>query len=275
MNPMKKHIAISLLFMLCMINLFSAVKIKVLSFDNPGNRRLLKNDRGSYYFYRSLPEKSMKINTAGVDKIQIRSFGIESIRKPQVIAIIHKSKTTYDLSLKERLNGYYLYNDLEIDVPSGTNSIEILCYNRSIYLRAFQLITVVPKPKVVKIPNIVMKAHAGMIDVIHNSTASEYYTFNEMQALRISLNNARNAVIYVRARLTDRSLPIFALYHNGRKVNSYEFSLKRTTKYKAQGVNHLTIGMKIELPPNSDSSEYELRAESDHLFMARPVVLKK
>jgi hypothetical protein len=30
--------------------------------------------------------------------------------------------------------------------------------------------------------------------------------------------------------------------------------------------------MRLELPENINSSEYELRAESDHLFLARPVI---
>ncbi|HNQ43780.1 MAG TPA: hypothetical protein PKI59_05095 [Candidatus Cloacimonadota bacterium] len=272
---MKRYIILLLIVLLASAALAATVRTKVMSFDNPGNRRLLKTDAGNYYYYRSLPEKSMTLNTAGVEKIQLRSFGIEAIRKPQVTIIIGENRTTYDLKLKERLNGFYLYEPLEFEIPANTPKIEVLCYNRSIYLRSFQLITVVPKPKPVTIPNRVINAHAGMIDIMHNSTTSDYYTFNAVQPLKFTLNNSRNAVVYVRARLTDRSLPSFSLYHNGVKVESHEFSLKRTTKYSAPGVKNLTVGIKLNLPVNSGSGEYELRADTDHLFMARPVLLKK
>ena len=89
------------------------------------------------------------------------------------------------------------------------------------------------------------------------------------------MNNGRNAIVYVRARLHDNTLPIFELYRNGELVDSYEFSLQRSTKYKAPGVNYLSIGKKIDLPPNSGTTEYELRAKSDHMFFARPVLLKQ
>lgn len=272
---MKRSIIILLIALLASIGYAATIKTKTMSFDNPGNRRLLKTEAGNYYYFRSLPEKSMILNTAGVEKIQLRSFGIEAIRKPQVTIIIDKERTTYDLKLAERLNGFYLYESLEFEIPANTPKIEVLCYTRSIYLRAFQLITVVPKPKPVKIPDRVINAHAGMIDVLHNSTTSEYYTFNAVQPLKFTLNNSRNAVVYVRARLADRSLPEFSLYHNGVKVESYEFSLKRTTKYSATGVKNLTVGKQLSLPVNSGSGEYELRAETDHLFMARPVLIKK
>ncbi|MDZ4121734.1 MAG: hypothetical protein U1C33_04895, partial [Candidatus Cloacimonadaceae bacterium] len=117
--------------------------------------------------------------------------------------------------------------------------------------------------------------HAGVMMMAHNASTSEYHSFSPEQALQFELNNSRNAVVYVRARLTDRTLPIFELYKDGELVHTYEFTLKRTTKYKVSGIRHLSVGIKIELPPNSGSSSYELRAVSDHLFLGRPVLIKK
>jgi hypothetical protein len=256
--------------------LTSAVaKVRSLNFENPGNRRLLKTEAGNYWYYRSLPETSMTLNVDGITSIQLRSFGIESLRNPQVVAVFGKVRKTYDLSLRERLDGYYMYNELAIPIPQGTKSMEIICYDRSIYFRAFYTVTPVPKPKVTKPANLVVKAHGGVIDISHNGTVSPYYTFNSSQSLKFTVNNGRNAQIYVRARLLDRTLPVFELYRNGDLVGTYEFSLMRSTKYKATGVNFLTVGKKLELPALAGSAEYELKAASDHLFFGRPVVLKK
>lgn len=250
-------------------------KTKALNFADPGNRRLLKTEAGNYYYYRSLPEKSMTLNVEGISSIELRSFAIENLRKPQVIAIIGKERTTYDLALQERLDGFYLYQPVKIPIPKGTKAIEILCYERSIYFRAFYTVAQVPKPKPVKLPNLVIRGHGGVLSVSHNGTDSDYYVFNPSQGFKFTVNNQRSAALYVRVRLLDRSLPVFHLYRNGTLLQTNEFSLKRTTKYKAVGIDHLSVGMKLVLPAISGPAEYELRAASDHLFLARPVVLKK
>ncbi|HRX76271.1 MAG: hypothetical protein PHU99_09670 [Candidatus Cloacimonetes bacterium] len=273
---MKKQIVIIFAILLMAGNVIAqTVRTRIMSFENPGNRRILKTEDYSHWYYRSLPERTMRLNVEGVERIQMRSFGIEALRNPQFHVLIGQDKYSYDLKLNHRLEGYYMYETVEFDIPENTRSIEILCYPRSIYMRAFQMITIQPKPKKVVIPNMELKAHAGMIDVAHNSTSSEYYTFNSTQSLKFKLNNGRDGIVYVRARLTDRSLPKFALYKDGEKVESFEFSLSRSAKFKATGVRYLTIGKKLDLPLNDSSSEYELKAESDHLFMARPLILKK
>lgn len=270
----KKIIILMTLLLMAGIALGQTVRTRIMNFENPGNRRILKTEAVNQWYYRSLPEKTIRLDVEGVERVQLRSFGIEALRKPQITVIIGKDKSSYDLKLTHRLGGYYMYEAIEFDIPEGSKSIDILCYQRSIYMRAFQMITIKPKAKKVVVPNMELKAHAGMIDINHNSSTSEYYTFNSTQPLKFKTNNKRDGIVYIRARLTDRSLPKFALYVNGVKVESYEFSLARTTKFSATGVSYLTIGKKIALPLNDGSSEYELRAESDHMFMARPLILK-
>ncbi|MDZ4182694.1 MAG: hypothetical protein U1B83_07455 [Candidatus Cloacimonadaceae bacterium] len=271
---MHKRLITLILLILAVASIWAQSKPKVMSFDNPGNRRILKNEDGSFYYYRSLPEKSMRLNVNGIDKVELRSFAIEAIKKPQVIIIIDKQRSTYDLSLKSRLNGYYIYDPVSITIPAGTKSIEVLCYNRSIYFRGFFSVAPKPKPVKVKIPNLVVNDHGGIMEMTHNSTSSEYYTFTPSQPLKFRLNNQRDAVVYVRVRLLDRSVPVFELYQDGKLIDTIEFSLKRSSQYKVHGITHLSVGKKIELPKNSSSSDFELRAQSDHMFLARPVLLK-
>lgn|GEM_PF-194480 len=272
---LRKTIIITILI-LVLGSLFAQRKPKTLpmAFDNPGNRRILKTETSNHYYYRSLPERSMNLNVKGIDKIALRSFAIEPIKKPQVIFIVNKKRTTVDLELDHRLNGYYMYKAVDFTIPEGTESLEILCYHRSIYFRSFYTVAPVPKPKKIRIPNMRILTHAGAMYVNHNADSKEYYGFDRDQSLVFELNNARNATVYVRARLTDRSVPSFDLYHNGEKIQSYEFTLKRSTKYKVNGIRHLSVGIKVELPQNSNSGKYELRASSEHLFLARPVLLK-
>jgi len=259
---------------LCLAFLSAWAKMKPLTFDNPGNRRLLKTETDSYYYFRAKPEKSMTLNVEGKSAIELRSFAIAKLNKPKVISIIGKQSTTYDLVLQERLEGFYLYQPVAIPIPKGTKSIEILCYDRSVYFRPFFTVPVKPA-KPAKLPNLQMKAHGGLLRVTHNSTGSDYYVFNPSQSLKFDLNNGRDAVVYVRARLLDRSLPVFELWRNGQKLQDHEFSLRRTTKYKATGIDHLSTGLKLVLPPNEGTASYELRAVSDHLFIAKPLLLKR
>ncbi len=251
-----------------------AAKVKPLSFTDPGNRRLLKTEAGNHWYYRSLPERSMTLNVEGIDAIQLRSFGLDDLRKPQVITIIGKEKRTWDLSLEQRLDGYYIYREFSLPIPAGTKTMELLCYERGIYFRAFHSVKAAPKPKPAKPTNLAIKAHGGVITISHNGTDSPYYVFNTSQGMKFTLNNGRAANLYVRARLLDRSLPVFQLFRDGVLLDTKEFTLRRSTKYKAVGVEHLTTGMKIEIPGQSGPAEYELRAVSDHMFFARPVLRK-
>lgn len=250
-------------------------KPKALSFDNPGNRRLLKNEDGSFYYYRSLPEKGMKLNVAGIDKIELRSFAVEPLNKPQAISIVAKKQSFHDLKLKGRLNGFYIYESVTIPVPEGTKELELVCYDRGIYFRAFW--TPAPKPKPApkkKLPNLAMEAHSGILAMTHNGSSSDYYSFTPDQPLRFTINNDRAAVIYVRARLLDRSIPAFDVYINGQLVQTHEFTLKRSTTYAVTGIRHLSVGKKVELPARTGKAVVELKAKSDHLFLGRPVILK-
>lgn len=273
---MTKKTSFLILFCLMALSAFGQnYRTRIMDFENPGSRRIRRFEDSNHWFFRSLPERSMTLKTDGVERIQIRSFSIEKLRKPQIFILVGKDRIPFDLSLKERANGYYIFEDIEFDIPEGSEKIELLCYQRSIYMRAYEMAKIVPKAKPLRIPNRVIHAHAGMIDISHNSSTSEYYTFNSSQAFRFTHNNARDGIIYVRARLTDRSLPKFSLWCDGEKVEDFEFGLSRTTKYTAQGVRYLTIGKKLDLPKNPGSTEYELRAESEHMFMARPILLKK
>lgn len=273
---MIKRIALALLLIVfgCMLFAQAKPKYKALNFDNPGSRRILKTEAGNHYYYRSLPEKSLKLNTNGIEKLQIRSFSTEALRKPEIVTIIAKSRTTHSLKQAKTVNTYAVYDVINIDIPANTMSIEVLCYSRSVYLRAFHVIP--PKPaKAVKLANLVLKAHGGAVSLVHNGSSSDYYSFLPSQALKFSVNNKRNAVVYVRPRLLDRSTPKLGVYHNGELVQTIDFSIKRTTKYHVQGIKNLGIAKKIELPINDNSSEYELRALSDHLFIAKPVLIKQ
>lgn len=255
--------------------MFAQSKTLPMSFNNPGNRRILRTKAGNHFYFRSLPEKSMTLNTKGISEVSIRSFAIEPLRKPQIVIVINKERKVYDLSLAERLNGYYIYNPILVPVTGNAEQIEVICYERSIYMRAFYTVVRNPKPKKeIRKPNMNILAHAGLINLLHDGKSSEYHSFNKEQPLSFELNNGRNAVVYVRARLTDRSVPEFSVYKNGEPVETHEFTLKRTTKFKVEGVRHLSIGIKLELPKNEGSAKYELRANSDHIFFGRPVLLR-
>ncbi len=247
-------------------------KTAPMTFDNPGTKRLLKSEAGNYYFYRSLPEKTMQLNVKNLDKIEVRAFSTKSIAKPKVIVIIGKQKTSYDLILDKTLNKYTLYQSISVAVPKGTESIEILCYDRSIYLRSFY--TVAPKPKPVKLPNLKILAHGGMMSLAYEKKASSYYTCDSEHQMKFEVNNKRNAIMYVRAKLTDRSIPTFDLYQDGKMIKRYQLPTKRTSKYKVAGITHLSTGMRIDLPANSGSSVFELKSISGHLILVKPVIKK-
>lgn len=270
----RKTALVFLMSLICMLALAATenIRYKPLEFVNPGNRRLLKTAAGNYYYFRALPEKSMTISVNGMESIQIRSISTVQVRKPQVIIIINKNRTTYDLKQTATVNGWYLYEPADITLIGKPDKIEILCYDREFYFRVYERI--VPKPRPQTLPNLQIVEHGGVMQMNHNSSSSEYYSFEPGHNLRFNLNNKRTAVIYVRARLTDRSTPVLDLYRNNELVERIELSTARTTKYSVTGIKHLTVGKKIELPAQEGTVQYSLRSVSEHLFLARPVILK-
>lgn len=273
MNKVKSLILI-LLVLCSVLAAQDTYRYKPLAWENPGTRRVLKSEQGSYFYYRSLPEKAMKLDTTGIEKLEIRSFSTDDVKKPEIVTITGKTRKTYSLAPKGKTTkGYQIYEPLTITIPQGTTEMQVLCYSRSVYIRAFNVIPPKP-PKKVKLKNLVLKAHGGAMALLHNGSSSDYYSFLPSQSLKFSLNNCRNAVVYVRPRLLDRSTPKLGVYVNGKLVQTVEFNLKRTSKYSVQGITNLGISKKIELPKNTGSSEIELRAISDHLFIAKPVLVK-
>lgn len=264
----------ALVICLGLIGATSGTRYKSLNFENPGSKRLLETEAGKYFYFRSLPEKSITLSTTGISKLELRSFAIEKLAKPEIYTIIDKTRKAYALELDSTDGAYNIYKPLSIDIPAKTDKIEILCYSRSVYLRAFNVLP--PKaPKPIKLKNLVLKAHGGALTMQHNGNSSEYFSMLPSSPLKFSLNNGRNAVVYVRPRLLDRSIPKLGVFHNGSLVDTIEFSIKRTTKYQVQGIKNLGIGIKIDLPQNHGSSDYELRPLSDHLFIGKPVLVKK
>ncbi len=272
---MNKYITIILLLCLAVsLSAATAQRYKALNFENPGTRRVLKTEAGNHYYYRSLPEKALNLNTTGINQLELRSFSTQELKKPELIIIISGKRTAYPLVFKQKVGDYLVYESVQISIPDKTSQVQVLCYERSIYIRAYNVLP--PKPvKPVKLKNLVLKAHAGAMTVNHNGSSSDYYSLLPAQPLKFSLNNSRNAYIYVRPRLLDRSTPKLGVFVNGDLIETVEFNLKRTTKYHVQGINNLGISRKISLPKNNGSSEIELRALSEHLFLAKPVLIKK
>lgn len=270
----KTLVILAVLACLGLFGAASGIRYKALNFENPGSRRLLKNAAGNFYYYRSLPERTLILNTTGITKLELRSFAIEKLSKPELYTIINKTRKAYPLELETTDGAYQIYKPILIDIPATCTNIEILCYSRSVYLRAFNVIPPKP-PKPVKLKNLELKAHGGALNLQHNGSTSEYYSLLPSSPLKFTLNNGRDAVVYVRPRLLDRTIPKLEVYHNGNLVDTIEFTIKRTTKYRVQGIKNLGIGVKITLPDNTGSSDYELRPLTDHLFIGKPVLLKK
>jgi len=261
------------IFCILAVNATENIRYKPLDFENPGNRRLLKSETGNFFFYRSLPERSMTLGVNGMESLQIRSVSTVQMRKPQVIVIIDNQRKTYDLKAIGTADNLYLYEAINIDLAGKLSSIEILCYDRELFFRAFERI--VPKPRPQRLPNLQIMEHGGIMFLIQNSRSSEYYSFEPEQYFSFNINNKRKAVLFVRARLTDRSTPVFDLYRNNQLVERIELSMARTRKYSVAGITHLTVGRRIELPKLDINAQYSLRPVSDHLFIARPVILKE
>ncbi len=267
-----------LILLFCLVSLIWAApakgRYKALTFLNPGTKRVLKTETGNYFYYRSLPEKSLSLDTTGISKLELRSFSTEIIKKPEVIIITGKQRSSYPLTFKAVSGSYRIYEPLSIPIPEGSKEIQVLCYDSHIYYRAYNVLA--PKPaKPVKLKNLVIKAHAGAMTIHHNGSSSDYYSLLPAQPLKFSLNNGRDAYIFVRPRLLDRETPKLGIFVNGDLIETLEFNLKRTTKYHVQGINNLGISKKVQLPDNKGSSEIELRALSEHLFLAKPVLVKK
>ncbi len=253
----------------------TTLKWKALLFDNPGSKRLLKTEQGSYFYYRSLPEKDMLLGVKDISTIEIRAFSKAKVDKPQFILHNNGKKAVYELKFKENRmmgsNKYYVYEPVRIVLPPNLKQLELTCYDRDVYFRAFRAITVMPKPK---LPALSVLGSSGTYNLANDSSKKTYYDFKDKENFTFQVNKNRSFALYVRAELTSREVPVFAIYKDGIQVQKVQLSIKRSKAYTAEGILNLTVGKRIDFPSTDKLAKYELRPVTNHLFIARPVILK-
>ncbi len=249
-----------------------ALKWKPLPFANPGTRRLLKAGQSSVYFYRSLPEKSMTADVAGLTAIEIRAISKKPVSKPSFILKYADKRHFYDLELFAVSEKYQVYKPIKLTLPPGLNKLELICYDRDIYFRVFQPVQAKPKPA--KLPPLKILGSAGTYELANNEHKNQYYAFRDDSFFSFQVNRGRRFALYVRAQLASMDAPAFAVFADGKKLREVTLSTKRSDTYKAEGLMNLTIGKKLEFAPENKPVKYELRPLTDNLFIARPVILK-
>jgi hypothetical protein len=269
----KNRIRISLSILAIAISILfvgqATVRLKALAFDNPGSRRLLKTEKSSVFYYRSLPEKSMYINATGMQAVEIRAIAKTKVDKPQLIVKVNGKKTVYDLKFLSASVEYQIYEPIRLSLAPGTKQVELISYNRNIYYRAFNIVTIPPK---VKTPALKILSRNVEYILASQSHKEKYYGVKVTAPLSFQVNKNKAFSLYVRAQLTEKQVPVFDLYKDGKLIDKVTLSLKRTKSYNIVGIEHLTIGKKLDFPAQTSIAKYELRPVTDHLFIARPVI---
>ncbi|MFB3844823.1 MAG: hypothetical protein ACE14O_03610 [Candidatus Cloacimonadaceae bacterium] len=261
-----------LLFIMLAITGAAVLQWKPLPFINPGSRRLLKTGAGNYYFYRSLPEKSMLVDVSGLSYVEIRAIAKTKVKNPYFILKYAGKRKVEELKVFSVSQEYQVYQPVRIDIPEGVKQLELICYNRNIYFRVFKPFT--PQPKKTKVPALQILSRNKTYNLQNNKTSSVYYSFNPDTDFTFQINKGKAFTLYVRANLEDETIPVFALYENGKMINQYTLTGKQTNTYYAEGLTHLTIGKKLEFPSADKITRYELKAVTPHTFIAK-VVLRK
>lgn len=274
-TKIKLSLTVILIILSVLVSAAVTVKWKPMPFDNPGSKRILKSETGNYFYFRSLPEQNMLLDVKDVTTLEIRSMSKAKVTNPNFILHNNGKKTVYRLEFKalqqSGSNQYWIYEPIRITLPPNLIQLELTCYSRDIYFRAFKAVTIVPKPK---LPPLQIQAHAGAYDLTSGSAKSRYYAFNESTSFSFQVNKGRPFALYVRAELTGRDTPVFAIYKDGKLSKQIKLSTKRSNSYKVEGILNLTIGRKVEFPATDKLARYELRPVTPHLFLAKPVILK-
>jgi len=249
------------------------LKWKPLPFINPGTKRALKTEKSAIYFYRSLPEKTMSLSVKDLTVVEVRAIGRDKPARTQFTLSSEGKKSTYDLKQLAVSTQYIVYEPIRITLNPGVQNLELLSYDRNIYYRVFYPVEPVKK-KVKPIPLKII-SYAGTAKLLANSHNHLYYTFNAQKQLSFTITKGRKADLYIRAELTKKELPVLEISRNGEPYLKLELTLKRTKTYKTEGIEHLTIGKKVELPVQTANTTYELKGITSHTFLARPVILKQ
>jgi hypothetical protein len=250
----------------------ATIKWKPLTFENPGSKRMVKASSGNYYYFRSLPEETLILNVKDLAAIEIRTVSKIKVSSPQFILMYEGKRVTYDLKTLALSEKFHVFEPVKITLPPGLTQIELLCYDRNIYFRAFIPVTV--QVKKAKVPALKINGSYRAHEVAGASSKHPYYAFTESTPFSYQVRAGLIHTVYVRAELTSKDKPMFGLYEDGKLIKKYELALKRSNTYKTEGINNLTIGRKLDFPVQDKTKTYELRALTDHLFLARPVIRK-
>lgn len=262
------------ILILLIISSFAAasVKWKAMMFDNPGTKRFLKTDKGGIYFFRSLPEKSMFINTTGLTVIELKAIGTDKVNKPGFTIKYGDKRVNYDLKLQSVSAQYQVFEPIRLTLPPDTKQLELISYNRNLYYRAFKPETI-QKKKVV-VPPLKIISKAGEYNLKSPTGEHKYYAAKDSLIFAFNINKGRAFSLYIRAELTGKQVPVVGLYQDGQLVQKIPLTLKRTGTYASTGLMNLTTGKKMDFAPKNKLIRYELRPITGHLFLARPVIKK-
>lgn len=266
-------ILIILLAALSILIAVDTVRWRPMTFDNPGSRRLFKSEAGNYYFYRSLPERGMLINVQDISAIEIRAISRSRVFRPEFILRYEGKRVSYSLKQIGVSGEFRVYEPVRITLPPNLKQLELICYNDNVYFRSFHPVTVKPK-RAVRVPPLKILGRAGEYILESENGQSTYYAYQDSLYFSFQINKETAFSLFVRAELTTRETPVFGLYENGKLIERYELPIKRTNTYKAEGINYLTVGKRIDVSKQDKIKKYELRPLSDHLFIARPVIRK-
>ena len=269
----KMLLVLCLIFSITLSLAETNLRWKAMNFDNPGSKRLLKTETGKYFFYRSLPEKSMLINVEQTTTIEIRAISKIKISKPVFYLKYADKKTAYDLKFTSDIPDYQIYEPVRINLPPGVKQLELLCYDRNLYFRAFEPIQI--QKKKISVPVLKINSYLSSVHLTNHKTDKVYYSLDSTKSLSFQVKKGLSCSLFLRAKITDKKTPEIAIYKNGVLLDKHLLSTKRTSTYKVDGFNHLSIGKKIELPATDITSVYEIRAVSNHLFIAKPTINKK
>ena len=249
----------------------AAFHYKPLAFDNPGTKRVLKSAAKGVFFFRSLPEKNLSLNVKDLATVEIRAIAKKKLSKPEFTLTNGKINTTYSLKLLAFSTEYQIYEPISLNLPKGSQTLEITCYDNNIYFRAYSVTPI--KKKLPKLALTIGK-NTGKVILTKDSEKKEYYTFDKGTPFTFDVTKGHNAEVFLRAQLNKKVAPVVDVYRDGALLSRITLELKRSKTYTCATLLHLTTGKKISLPASNANAHYELRPVTDQVFIARPVILK-
>lgn len=230
------------------------------------SRRVVTEENNSRrFYYRPVRFEYLEMNTENVKNLQIRSMLTKEAKELVIFVKINNTEKKHTLKINKSDNRYFYTENLNLEIPTGTNSIFIKTRNPDAYFRHYRITKKTMKPKVYSLtPQSYHKKY-----ILKSKTSnSEYYSANESKVLTYKADADGSVYFFVRSIRKERTGATVDIFVNS-NLNQTVILPNKTSKDYSLDNEKVSTGTRIEIKDLKKGDTITITPKTNHEIISR------